>query len=86
LAFAVAISTNPDILLTDEILAVGDISFQKKCMEKMDEFNKMGKTIIIVSHSLGTITEFCKKALFLEHGHLVMIGNSSEVVNCYRET
>jgi len=67
LAFAVAVHTNPEILLVDEILAVGDAAFQLKCYEKMNEFKKRGVTIILVSHSSKAISQFCTKQIILEN-------------------
>jgi ABC-type polysaccharide/polyol phosphate transport system ATPase subunit len=81
LGFSIAISVDPEILLVDEILAVGDIAFQKKCLEKMKEFQKSGITIILVSHSLDLIKLFCQKFIFLKEGKIVVIGNSKNLSN-----
>ncbi len=83
LAFSVAIFTNPDILLVDEILAVGDISFQKKCMRKMEEFKNRGVTIIYVSHDMDTVRNFCTRAIYLKKGEVVFDGNPDEAVKKY---
>jgi lipopolysaccharide transport system ATP-binding protein len=83
LAFSIAINVNPDILMVDEILAVGDQAFQAKCLARMKEFRKSGKTLICVSHSLQTVTEFCDRALWLDHGELVMQGSVEDVVPAY---
>ena len=83
LAFAIAINVSPDILMVDEILAVGDQAFQAKCLERMNEFRKSGKTLILVSHSLRTAAEFCDRALWLDHGELVMQGRVEDVVQAY---
>ncbi len=83
LAFSVAIFTNPDILLVDEILAVGDISFQKKCMRKMEEFKDKGITIIYVSHDMNTVKNFCTRAIYLKKGEVVFDGNPDEAVKKY---
>jgi teichoic acid transport system ATP-binding protein len=83
LAFATAINVNPDILIVDEILSVGDIGFQVKCMGKFEEFKKQGKTIIYVSHGLGTVKKFCDRAIWLQHGEVVEDGNSVIVVEKY---
>ncbi len=66
LAFAVAININPDILIVDEILSVGDVGFQKKCMDKFNEFKEAGKTVLYVSHGLETVQTFCERAIWLE--------------------
>src|SRR5258708_5436822 len=83
LAFSIAINVNPDILMVDEILAVGDQAFQAKCLARMKEFRKSGKTLIFVSHSLQTATEFCDRALWLDHGELVMQGSVDDVIPAY---
>lgn len=83
LAFAVAINVNPDILIVDEILSVGDTGFQVKCMEKFNDFKRQGKTIIYVSHGLGTVKKFCDRAIWLENGKIVDDGNSVIVVERY---
>jgi|SRR5579872_425185 len=84
LAFSVAINVNPDILMVDEVLGVGDQTFQQKCQERMSDFRKRGKTLIFVSHGLQTVAEFCDRALWLDHGELVMDGSASEVVAAYQ--
>ena len=81
LAFAVAI--NVDILIVDEILSVGDVGFQVKCMEKFNEFKKKGKTILYVSHGLGTVKKFCDRAIWLQKGEVIDDGNSVIVVERY---
>jgi len=83
LAFSIAVHVNPEILIVDEILAVGDSQFQEKCFNKMEEFKKNGVTIIFVSHSLETIKSFCTKALYLNHHHLQSAGNTVEVCQKY---
>lgn len=83
LAFAVAINVDPDILIVDEILSVGDVGFQVKCMEKFNEFKKKGKTILYVSHGLGTVKKFCDRAIWLQKGQIVDDGNSVIVVERY---
>lgn len=74
LAFSVAINVKADILLIDEILAVGDVSFQTKCFEKLKEIKEMGTTIVIVSHSLGQIEQICDKTIWIEEGKIKEIG------------
>lgn len=83
LAFAVAINIDPDILIVDEILSVGDVGFQVKCMEKFEDFKKSGKTILYVSHGLGTVKKFCDRAIWLQKGEVVDDGNSVIVVERY---
>ncbi len=83
LAFSVAVHTNPDILLIDEILAVGDSSFQAKCFAKMEEFKKAGVTIIFVSHALGQIQSFCTRAVYLDEHRIIADGDVKEVCERY---
>nr|WP_124054154.1 ABC transporter ATP-binding protein [Arcanobacterium ihumii] len=78
LAFAVAVHSDPDILLVDEVLAVGDEPFQKKCMEKIREFQKQGRTIILVSHSAAQIVDVCDSAVVLQSGKLVYAGSAKD--------
>lgn len=85
LGFAIAVNVDPDILLVDEVLAVGDTRFQQKCMKRMREFKKKGVTIIYVSHSLGTLADFCDSAAYLENGILRYFGEVDEAVELYRE-
>ena len=79
LAFSVAINVEADVLLIDEILAVGDVSFQKKCFEKLREIKYSGTTIVIVSHSLQQIEQICDKSIWIEKGHIRQIGNPKEI-------
>lgn len=83
LAFSVAIFTNPDILLIDEIFAVGDVEFQKKCLKKMQEFKKKKVTIVFVSHSIETIKNFCERVLVLQSGEIIFDGPAAEGVEKY---
>lgn len=83
LAFAVATSVDPDILITDEVLAVGDEAFQRKCMERIFAFRQVGKTIIFVSHALDTVRTLCDRAVWLDHGAIRALGPASEVVDAY---
>jgi ABC-type polysaccharide/polyol phosphate transport system ATPase subunit len=83
LGFSVAINVDPDILLIDEVLAVGDAEFQRKCMEKFDEFRASGKTVVIVSHALDSIRNLADTVGWLEHGVLRRLGKSSEVIDEY---
>ena len=83
LAFAVAAHLNPEILIVDEVLAVGDAAFQKKCLGKMEGVAKEGRTIFFVSHNMPAVTRLCQRAILLENGKLCRDGNSHEVVNAY---
>lgn len=85
LAFAVAVFTDPDILLVDEILAVGDEGFQKKCMVKMEEFKKKGVTIVYVSHAMEAVKSFCSRVIYLEHGKVKFDGSAQEGVELYKQ-
>lgn len=84
LAFAVAVHTQPEILLVDEILAVGDAAFQAKCFKKMDEFKQAGVTIIYVSHAIESVREFCDKVVYINKGKMVGFGESEAVVREYQ--
>lgn len=83
LAFAVAINVDPDILIVDEALAVGDIRFQLKCMDKFVEFMEKGKTIIFVSHDVNSIKRFCNRVLWINNGELIMDGETDTVIDDY---
>lgn len=83
LAFAVAAHLEPEILLVDEVLAVGDASFQKKCIGKMSDVAKEGRTILFVSHNLSAIRRLCTRAILLDHGTLIADGHADEVINKY---
>jgi lipopolysaccharide transport system ATP-binding protein len=83
LAFAVAAHLNPEILIVDEVLAVGDAAFQKKCLGKMEGVAKEGRTIFFVSHNMPAVTRLCQRAILLEDGKLSRDGNSHEVVSTY---
>ncbi len=83
LAFAVATAVDPDILITDEVLAVGDEAFQRKCMERIYGFRRAGKTIIFVSHALETVRALCDVAVWLDHGVAKASGGASEVIDAY---
>jgi ABC-type polysaccharide/polyol phosphate transport system ATPase subunit len=84
LAFAVATEVDPDILLVDEILSVGDASFQQRCFARIDKFRNAGKTILFVSHNLPHVAEHCDRVLLLDKGLIVADGDPTEVVNLYR--
>ena len=80
LGCAIAVEVDPDILLVDEVLAVGDISFQFKCLDRIRDFQKRGKTLLFVSHSLETVEEFCHEAFLIHRGQLVARGEPGDVV------
>ena len=83
LAFSVAINVDADILLIDEILAVGDQHFQEKCFAKLEELKRSGKTIVIVSHSLDSVKQLCDRAIWLYQGEIRKDGNTKEVIDEY---
>jgi lipopolysaccharide transport system ATP-binding protein len=83
LAFAVAAHLEPEVLIVDEVLAVGDIDFQKKCLGKMDEVSKSGRTVLFVSHNLGSLAQICKKGLLLHKGRLLEEGEINQTISRY---
>jgi len=83
LGFAVAIHVDPDVLLVDEVLAVGDEGFTHKCLDKFAEFKRRGKTILLVTHSLGLVERFCDEALWMDAGSMKAIGDPKRVVGAY---
>jgi len=83
LAFAVAAHLEPEILLVDEVLAVGDFAFQKQCLKKMDEVRNTGRTVLYVSHNMGSIADLCARAMYMESGQIMLDGNASEVIDNY---
>lgn len=85
LAFAVAINVNPDILIVDEALAVGDVRFQLKCMDKFSDFIDEGKTILFVTHDVNAVKRFCNRAIWLNKGKLIMDGNTDYVTDHYMD-
>lgn len=85
LAFAVAINIDPEILIVDEALSVGDVFFQLKCFKKFEEFKKQGKTILFVSHDLSSIEKYCDKAILLDHGRNVGEGTPIDIINKYKK-
>lgn len=85
LAFAVAINIEPEILIVDEALSVGDVFFQAKCYRKFEEFKKMGKTILMVSHDLSSISKYCDKVILLNHGVKMDEGEPKEIVDLYKK-
>ncbi len=85
LAYSIAIQIPFDVLLLDEVLAVGDESFQEKCFATFDRFRNTGKTVVLVTHTLDLANRFCDRALLLENGVVQAVGNPDEVVDLYRE-
>ena len=86
LGFAVATDIQPDILIIDEVLSVGDEAFQRKSAARMQEFRQRGATILFVSHNMQLIEETCHRAAWINHGHLMAIGKVSDVVYAYRQS
>lgn len=86
LGFSVAVQIDPDILLVDEVLAVGDVDFQTRCIERMTEFRKSGKTLLLISHDLGTIMSISDRIAILDHGTIVDIGEPGLMVEKYRSS
>ncbi len=85
LAFAVAINVDPQLLIIDEILAVGDVTFQQRCMQKFVEFREQGRTIVLVTHDMGSVRNFCDRAIWLEHGEIAGQGKPADLVDTYTE-
>lgn len=85
LAFAVAINVEPDILIIDEALSVGDVAFQTKCFRRINEFKEQGKTIIFVTHSMDTILKYCNRAVVIHNGENIAEGSAKEMVDVYKK-
>ena len=85
LAFAMAINVEPDILIVDEALSVGDIYFQSKCFKKMDEIKKNGTTVLLVTHDMSSVVKYCDKVVVLDHGRVIKEGNPKEMVDIYKK-
>ena len=83
LAFAVAVYSNPDILIVDEALAVGDAAFQAKCMARMNQIMKSGATVLFVTHDMNTVKRLCQRCIYLEHGKKIMEGPAEELADVY---
>ena len=86
LAFAVAVNVEPDILLVDEVLSVGDEAFQRKCLDRVKRFQKEGRTILVVTHAADLVRQVCDRAAVLDHGELVTVGAPGDAVRVFRET
>lgn len=86
LAFAVAAHLDPEILLVDEVLAVGDLAFQKKCLGKMDDISREGRTVIFVSHNMGSIQRLCGSAIRMEEGQVAERGDTGDVISGYQQS
>jgi ABC-type polysaccharide/polyol phosphate transport system ATPase subunit len=85
LGFSVATDVQPDILIVDEVLAVGDEAFQRKSSARMQQFRDQGATVLLVSHNMDTIVAMCHRAAWLDHGHLRRVGPADEVIQDYRD-
>src|SRR5206468_1488031 len=85
LGFATAIQVDADVLLVDEVLAVGDAAFQQKCFEEFFRLKAEGKTIVFVTHDMGAVERFCDRAMLLERGKVIQIGDPHEVARAYNE-
>jgi ABC-type polysaccharide/polyol phosphate transport system ATPase subunit len=83
LGFAIATAVDPDVLITDEVLAVGDEAFQRKCMERIFQFRRQGKTIVLVSHALEQVRSLCQRAIWLDHGEAKALGPTGDVIGEY---
>ena len=86
LGFSVAIAVEPEILVVDEVLAVGDAEFQEKCRQKFLEYKSAGKTVILVSHSMDTVKQMCDQAAWLNHGSLVAVGDAEPTIAAYLDS
>jgi lipopolysaccharide transport system ATP-binding protein len=85
LGFSIAAHLEPDILLLDEVLAVGDAEFQIKCLERINELHQHGRTIVFISHDLGAVERLCERAILMEHGRIVDVGPTREITRRYLE-
>jgi len=85
LGFSVATAHEPDILIIDEILGVGDESFQQKCAERISQFRQNGTSVLVVSHNMTTIQSMCQRAAWLDHGKLMVMGDPAQVIQAYHE-
>jgi ABC-2 type transport system ATP-binding protein len=85
LAFSVATFSDPDVLLLDEVLAVGDQAFRERCFQRLREFHEGGGTLIVVSHDLPTVRNLCSRAVWLQHGRVRLDGSAGSVLDAYDE-
>ncbi|TFB98003.1 ABC transporter ATP-binding protein [Cryobacterium sp. MDB2-10] len=86
LGFAIAINVDPDVLVVDEVLSVGDAEFQEKCSQKFIDFKRAGKTVILVSHAMTAVQEMCDHAAWLRHGELVTVGEAEPTIAAYLDS
>jgi len=86
LGFAIAINVDPEILVVDEVLAVGDAEFQEKCFQKFRDFRRDGKTVILVSHSMGAVEEMCDQAAWINQGELMAVGDADSTIQAYKDS
>jgi ABC-2 type transport system ATP-binding protein/lipopolysaccharide transport system ATP-binding protein len=85
LGFAVATTEMPDILILDEVLSVGDISFQEKSKERIERFQREGATTLLVSHSMNMVEKLCDRIAWLDHGKIIRVGEATEIVNAFKD-
>lgn len=86
LGFAVAINVDPDVLVVDEVLAVGDAEFQEKCRQKFADFSSAGKTVVLVSHAMDSVRQMCDHAAWLKHGELIKVGPADQTIRAYLDS
>ena len=85
LGFSIATAWQPDILILDEVLSVGDVAFQEKCFERMEKFRDSGATVLMVSHGIDQVRELCQRALWLDQGEIQLMGTANEVCDAYQQ-
>jgi ABC-2 type transport system ATP-binding protein len=85
LGFAVAVNVDPDILLVDEVLAVGDEAFQRRCLDRIRRFQREGRTIVLVTHAVDVVREICDRAAVFDHGRLVTVGDTGDAIRAFRD-
>ena len=83
LGFAVAVNVEPDVLLVDEVLAVGDAAFQRKCLDHVKKFQREGRTIVVVSHGTDTIRQNCERVMVMNHGKVITVDEPGEAIRVY---
>ncbi|MDO7881124.1 ABC transporter ATP-binding protein [Salinibacterium soli] len=86
LGFSVAISVQPDILIVDEVLAVGDAEFQEKCFAKFRDYREQGRTVVLVSHSMGSVRAMCDQVAWLNKGHIMQVGETASTIAAYEKS